>query len=358
MINKTIKQKSIFLTGLKKLKISEKIKKIHKNEIVIKVESCGICSSDLKFIFTGSRIKKYPITLGHEIAGQVYRLPKKFKGLKVGDRIVFGAEIPCNNCQSCKKLKINTNLCDRPMSVGSNIDGGFANYFIINKKTLKSIPYCVYKNQKYSKYASLSESLACVINGIETSNFKKNNTIAIIGAGYMGLLFVCLAKLMKAKYISVVDFNSQRLKLAKKLGAKYIFNPTKKTTNIIESSILRPTKGMGYDVVVSANGNLKSHSLACRLACKMGMVNLFGGLKKNDTGKLKIDSNFLHYRQIKVTGSFSSNKKHLQKAFEIIKNKSIDFSKIVTSYANYHNFNKKIMSLKAQNEIKCIFKPN
>ena len=356
MIN-TLISKSIYLTGLNTLKVKEISKKISNNDIVIKVESCGICSSDLKFISTGSRIKKYPIILGHEISGTVYKIPKNFKSLKIGDKLAFGAEIPCNNCSSCKKFNSDTNLCDHPMSVGSNIDGGFSNYFIINKKIFNSIPHVIYQNKKYQKYACLSESLACVINGMEVSNFKKNNTIAIIGAGYMGLLFTCVAKAMKAKYISVIDFNSKRLKIAKKLGANYVFKPKKNSKNSFQKNILKPTKNLGYDIVISANGNLKSHNLACTLASKMGAVNLFGGIPKNKAGGLKIDSNLLHYKQIKITGSFSSNKKHLKNKFNIIKNKSIDFSKIVTSYANYDNFNEKIVSLKKQNEIKCIFEP-
>ena len=81
-------------------------------------------------------------------------------------------------------------------------------------------------------------------------------------------------------------------------------------------------------------------------------------LTKNVKKKLKIDANFIHYKQAKITGSFSSNKKHLRKAFKIIKNNSIDFSKIVNSYANYNNFRNKIKLLKNKKEIKSIFRPN
>ncbi len=358
MTNKFIKKKSIYLTGLKKIRIKEVFQKIKNDDIVVKVDSCGICSSDLKFIYTGSRIKKYPIILGHEISGSIWQVGKKSKNIKIGNHIVFGAEIPCNKCQSCKKLPKNTNLCDHPMSIGSNIDGGFSNYFIINKKILKSIPYVVYKNKKNAKFASLSESLACVINGLEITNFKKNGTIAIIGAGYMGLLFVGLAKLMKAKVVSIIDFNSKRLKVAKALGANYIFKSSKNMKANLEKKILSPTNHLGYDVVISANGNLKSHALACKLIGKMGVINLFGGIPKNRNQNLKLDTNFIHYRQAKITGSFSANQNHLNKSFKIIKNKLIDFSKIVTSYANYDNFIEKINCLKKQSEIKCICKQN
>ena len=82
---------------------------INKDDVVIKVDSCGICSSDLKFIYTGSRIKRYPIILGHEISGTVWQVGKKSKNIKVGNHIVFGAEIPCNKCQSCKNEKHKNN---------------------------------------------------------------------------------------------------------------------------------------------------------------------------------------------------------------------------------------------------------
>ena len=345
--NKYILKKSIFLNGINRLNIDEKLCRIDKHQVLVKVDSCGICSSDLKFIYTGSRIKKYPIILGHEISGSIGK----------NKHIIFGAEAPCGKCVSCKKLKGDTNLCDNPISVGSNFDGGFSNYFSINKKILSKIPHVTYKSKTKLKYGSLAESLACVINGLEITNFKKKQNIVIIGAGYMGLLFVALSKIKKAKNISIVDFDKKRLKIAKTLGANNIFTISKKDKNIIDK-ILKPTKGVGYDAVISANGSLKAHELACKLIAKKGTINLFGGIPKNIDNKLKIDANFIHYKQAIITGSFSSNQNHLKKAFKIIKNKSIDFSKIVTSYANYDNFKDKIKLLKNKKEIKSIFKPS
>ena len=339
-----ITKKSIYLTAVKKLKINEQLKKIDKKQVLVKIDSCGICSSDLKFIHTGSRIKKFPIILGHEISGTIGK----------NKHIILGAEAPCNKCISCKKIRTDTNLCDNPTSIGSNFNGGFTDYFFINKKVLAKIPHIIYKSKKILKYGSLGESLACVINGLEITNFKKNQSIVIIGAGYMGLLFVALAKLKKAKYISVVDYNQKRLKIAKSLGATHTFSPSKKDRNIIKR-ILAPTKNYGYEAVISANGNISAHELACNLVSKKGVVNLFGGIPKTVKKKLNIDSNFIHYKQAIITGSFSSNQKHLKKAFEIIKNKSINFSKLILY--NYDNFDNKIKLLKSGKEIKSIFRP-
>lgn len=340
-----IARKSIYLEGVKKIKVRKKSIKIKNDELLVKVESCGVCSSDIKFIFNGSRIKKYPIILGHEISGQINK--NKF--------VVFGAEIPCKNCQTCREQKNYSNLCNNPVSVGSNYDGGFSNYFILKKKFLKKIPHVFYRAKKSLKYASLSESLACVINGLEITNFKKNKSIAIIGSGYMGLLFVALAKLRKAKFISVIDFNNKRLKIAKSLGANHLFKLSIKNKKIIDK-ILKPTENFGYDAVISATSSLKAHELSCKLVGKNGTVNLFGGIPQKNK-EIRIDSNFIHYKEAKITGSFSSNQIHLNKAFKIIKNKSIDFSKIVTSYSNFRNFKNKVNLLKQGKEIKSIFRP-
>lgn len=341
-----INRKSIYLTGVNKLKVFKKNQSVKKNELLVKVDSCGVCSSDLKFIYSGSRIKKYPIILGHEISGKIGK----------NKHIVFGAEIPCKKCDSCKKLNNLSNLCNNPISVGSNFDGGFSNYFVLKKNLLPKVPHVIYKGRKSLKYASLSESLACVINGLEITNFKKNQSIVVLGAGYMGLLFVALAKIKKAKIISVVDFNEKRLKIAKSLGANYLIKPSESNKKT-KDKILKPSNFLGYDAVISATSSLKAHELSCELVGKNGTVNLFGGIPNNSNRKLKVDSNFIHYKQAKITGSFSSNQSHLDKAFKIIRNNSIDFSKIVTSYTNFKNFKNKVKLLKNRKEIKSIFRP-
>ena len=197
--------------------------------------------------------------------------------------------------------------------------------------------------------------MACVINGLEVVEFDKNKKLIIVGAGYMGLLFVSIAKYYGSKNISVIDYNIKRLNLAKKLGANKIFK-FKMSKNKSIDKLIKPTNYNGYDSVVSANGNIDSHELSIKLASKKGVVNIFGGTPKNK--KISFDTNQVHYREVKITGSFSSNLNHLKKAFEILKSNKIDFSKIVSSYANYNNFNKKITSLMNRKETKVIFRPN
>lgn len=336
-------KKSIDLVKKKKIIIQQKNLKINKNYICLKIDSCGICSSDLKFINTGSRIKKFPITLGHEISAVISN----------NKNIIMSAEIPCKKCNSCKKFKKLSNLCDNPTSIGSSYDGGFSNYLIMKKEIFKRVPKIIYKG-KIPKYAALAESIACVVNGLEILDFNKKKSIVIVGAGYMGLLFVGISKFYGSKKIAVVDYDKKRLKIAKQLGANYTYK-IKMSKNSLLDKVLEPTNKYGYDCVVSANGNLNSHQLSIKLAAKKGVVNIFGGTPKNKN--ILFDSNQVHYREVKITGSFSSNLDHLRKAFKIIRTKKVDFSKLVTSYANFNNFNSKIKDLAIKKEIKVIFRP-
>ena len=91
--------------GNLKLLNNVKVPKVSDNSILLKVNYCGICSSDIKFIDKSHRIKKYPITLGHEISGTIEKIGKKVKHFKKNDKLILGAEIPCGNCYFCKTIR-------------------------------------------------------------------------------------------------------------------------------------------------------------------------------------------------------------------------------------------------------------
>ena len=128
--NKYILKKSIYLNKIEKTSVETKKINLGKDNLLFKIIECGVCSSDLKFFFTGSRVKKYPIILGHEILAAKLKFNKKLnKFIETNQYAVFGAEIPCGVCKSCSKGH-PSNMCDKPKSVGSNFDGGFSNYII------------------------------------------------------------------------------------------------------------------------------------------------------------------------------------------------------------------------------------
>ena len=322
--------KALRLSSPGNLEIKKNIPKprVGPNSILLKVHYCGICSSDIKFIDKAHRVKKYPLTLGHEIAGTIAQIGKNIKNYKIDDKIVLGAEIPCNRCFYCKTNR--NDFCEKQTSVGTIIDGGFAEYFLLNSNFIKNGPIIKLLKNADLSLAFLSESVACVLNGIEIS--KKNNfhSVLILGCGYMGLVFgYIFSKLYKKTNTVIVDNNIERLSIAKKNGIKNALEINFKNKNIYKK-IINKNNNYKFDFVISANNNLISHKMALDFVSRGGCVNFFGGIPKNINDKLNISANKIHYDQINITGSFSSNKIQLNKAYKFIINNETFFRSILS----------------------------
>jgi len=350
--------KALQLVSPGNLKITNKIPipKLNNNSLIIKIKYCGICSSDIKFSDKGHRIKKYPVILGHEISGNVYKVGKNIKGYKIGDHVVLGAEVACGkkNCFFCNNnLKI---YCENKNSVGTLINGGFAEYIVINKHFVENGPILKISQKIDHKLTCMAESFSCVINGIEYANIKSNNSVIILGSGYMGILFVLLCKrLYNLNNIFVVDLNAKRLKIAKNMGAKEILRGNLCNINT-QKRILKLNNNQKFDFVVSANNNIKSHRSAFNFVRNGGFINFFGGVPKGEDDKITLSSNLLHYSQIRVSGTFSSDIRHLKKAVNfILKNKNI-IRKLITNIINIDNIVKYFSLVKSNKTIKVLVK--
>lgn len=343
--------KKLILTSPGKIEVKNKIiPKINNDEILLQVLYCGICSSDLKFINKEHRINKYPITLGHEICGKVVKKGKNIKKFNNGDYLIFGAEVPCMKCDNCNKSE--TTNCIKQTSIGTNYNGGFTKLMKLSKKIINNGPIIKINKKINPKYACLSESVACVINGLEFPNFKnyKNKSLLILGSGYMGLLFTLLAKKKYFfKSITNVDFNIERLKLAKKLGANEIIHINKKN---IEKKIKRKL----YDFVVTANNNVESQKLSLNVVNKGGVINFFGGIPKSEFKRIEIDTNYLHYNQIKVGGTFSSDINHLKLAIKFIEKNQKNFDRLISKIININEIEENLKLLIKQKLIKVLVK--
>lgn len=139
-------KKSFYLNKNRTLSFNENKILINDDEIILKILECGVCSTDLKFIYNKkTRIKFYPIILGHEISAKVFKIGKKVKKFKKNQYIILGAEIPCKkNCLECNE---NTNLCFKPLSIGSVINGGFTNLMKFKEEILERAPHILKKKK-------------------------------------------------------------------------------------------------------------------------------------------------------------------------------------------------------------------
>ena len=328
---------SAYLISPKKIElIKNKVSNFENVYLIIKVNSCMICGSDIRIFKEGSSRIKVPRIIGHETSGTV--VLSKINKFKVGDKVSLGADI-----------EKETNF-----AFGYEIDGGFSQYIFLNKKIAKKAPISKFRKNISFDEAALAEPLACCINGIEKVSLQPKKVVTIFGAGPIGLMIALLAQNLNSKKIFIVDVNSKRLQQAKKILKCNVIQFNKKK---FVKEFYKKNNNMGSDYIFTANPSIETHKLALDIANKGCVINLFGGVSKK-ASKINIDSNFIHYNEINLMGSHGSSHLQHKKALSMIDNKMINLKPLISHKIKLKNLIKGYNILLRGEGIKVAIKPN
>ena len=262
-------------------------------EIVIKVEACGVCAGDLKAYhgapsFWGGEGSpsyiKAPCIPGHEFLGTVAELGPNVRGnFKIGDRVISEQIVPCWECKFCKTGRHW--MCQKHDVYGfqDNVNGGMAEYMKFPKGSLN---YKIPRDIPLEK-AVLVEPYACSKHCVDRANIGNEDLVVLSGAGTLGLGMVGAIKLRNPKTLIVLDMKDDRLELALKFGADIVMNPAKE--NVV-AKILEMTDGYGCDVYIEATGHPKSVQQGLEAIRKMGTFVEFSVFKDLATADWSIIS--------------------------------------------------------------------
>ncbi len=200
--------------GIQDVRFEEIPKPIpNKDEVLIKVMYAGICGSDLHIYHKGMFILHIPETMGHEFAGIIEEAGASVKDWRVGDRVYANPMVPCMVCASCLAKSYNT--CEKLSFIGEISQGCFAEYICLPKDKLISIPM-----EGDLKPYVLCEPLAVALNICRRANFQREDKVAVLGAGPIGLLLMhVLKKIRPVSSVTALDISEERLKMAQKAGA-------------------------------------------------------------------------------------------------------------------------------------------
>ena len=160
-------------------------------EVVFRVEASGICGSD---VMEWYRIRKAPIVLGHEVAGEVVETGAGVAGFKPGDRIVATHHVPCDACRYC--LAGQHPYCDTLRATTFD-PGGFSEFVRLPAVNVERGTFLLPDGMTYEE-GTFVEPLACVVRGLRVARFAPGQTVAVLGSGISGILFVRLAKALGA----------------------------------------------------------------------------------------------------------------------------------------------------------------
>ena len=309
------------LYGVRDLRLENvEVPEVAAGEVLAKVRVATTCGTDLKIFQRGyvEKVIELPTIFGHEWAGEVDEVGEGLKWPKKGMRIRAGNSAPCLRCTMCQKGKYN--LCEDMVWLW----GAYAEYIKIPARMVMVNMQEIPQHVSYEE-AAIAEPLACVLHGVEEAGVKFGDTVAIIGAGPIGLLHLVTVRRMGVEKAIIIDLVDERLNFAARLGADETINAGKMD---VANTVRQLTCGYGVDVVIEAIGLPATWEQALKLVRKGGTVLEFGGCPPGT--EIKVNAEMLHYGELTVLGTFHATPLHFRKALNLIASRMIDVRPLIT----------------------------
>jgi threonine dehydrogenase-like Zn-dependent dehydrogenase len=238
--------------------------------IIVRVQACGICGSDLHFYRLGGKRMHPGRIMGHEFSGDVVEVGNEVKDIKIGDRVAAISIQPCFTCAMCKTGLHE--ICPRMGSGGIDIHGAYAEYTSVPLAILGKTVFKLADNTAYEEGA-LFEPFGVGYLAAARANPRPTDTIAIFGAGIIGLSCVLALKARGVGKIIVSETSGLRLQAAGALGADVLINAVGED---VAARISQVTGGMGINVAMECTGIRKPFFTALKTLCMDGKLVLVG----------------------------------------------------------------------------------
>ena len=228
--------KAVVLTAPEKIGVEDvPVPTIGRNELLVKVKNCGICTLEQR-LYSGAIMIRYPLIPGHEATGEVVEVETDvISDIKAGTRVALDMVVRCGECYYCRSGQ--SNMCENRLNKGQKVLGGFAEYVAVKATQAYRVDSLTYRE------AAFSEPMACCISTLKKVGLKLSEDLLIVGAGPMGQMHLQVALCMGAR-VFVSDPDKGRLALARELGAFLTVDPRAKD---LVGVIKGHTQGRGVD---------------------------------------------------------------------------------------------------------------
>jgi L-iditol 2-dehydrogenase len=256
------------------------------------------------------------------VAGIVEEVAAGVEGLAAGTRVVVANSAPCGQCRYCRCGR--ESLCDDLLFW----NGAYAEFARIPARIVRHNVLPLEDGLGF-RQAAIVEPLACVVRGIEESGIREGQTVAVIGAGPIGLMLVRVAA-QRGASVAAVGRNAGRLARARALGASQTIAAVPGEDLGVRLSGLGP-HGHGPDVVIEAVGVRETAEAALRGVRKGGLVNLFAGCPADTS--LALDAQRLHYQELTIKSTFHHTPASIRRALRLIADGTVDPLAFITGEA-------------------------
>lgn len=270
------------------------VPQIGPDDVLLKSLACGLCGGEAMAWYK----KSEPKVLGHEPVGEIVEVGKNVTDFKVGERLFVNHHV--GRVQSHWSLRGRYTRDPFYTSMKLN-PGGVCEYYKVTGQHLRMDVHRIPEHMS-NEMATTIEPWSCVIGGLKNCGIQPGDTVAVVGAGFMGQGFVHMAPLFGAGKVVALDFSEWRLNKARELGATHTINPSK--TNPVDA-MRALNNGLLADTVIVIAPNQKAWEAALELVEVGGTLHL-GAPLPPDTPWVR-DGNRAYFDEITITSKYSSD---------------------------------------------------
>lgn len=294
------------------------VPEVGSKDILIKVMVSGICGSD---IMEWYRIKRAPLVLGHEIAGEIVDVGSDINSWKPGDRVFSTHHVPCGTCRCCHRGHETT--CEVFQTKNNFSPGGFSEYLRVTGKSVETGTLLLPDSVSYEQ-ASFIEPLGTAVRCLRTAEICSGDTVLVLGSGMIGLLITQLARKLGAEKVIATDLLDNRLQAAKKNGAQH----TVKASGDVPGFVKEVNGGMLADKVIVCAGSLPACRQAFDTVGKGGTVVLFAVPRPGEM--MEMDFNPYWRNDVSIKTCYGAGPRDNSEALKLIESGDIQVDNLIT----------------------------
>lgn len=290
-------------------------------DVLVRVRAAGICHSDVHYRAGRSRVDPLPLTLGHEVAGEIVEVGNDVLNHNVGDAVCLHYLVTCRQCNDC--LAGREQFCATGKMLGHFTDGGWAEYIVVPARNAVPLPHRV----PFEQGAIMMCSSATSLHALRKGRLTAGETVLVVGAGGLGMSAVQLAWALGASDVIAVDRDPLKLALAERFGARTI-RATELSTEEVVTQVRDMTNGRGVDVALELVGSPDTMRTALQSLAPLGRAVVVGLSDSN----LAVDTyRDLIGREAELIGSNDHLLSELYELVEMAEKGILDLTDVVTN---------------------------
>ncbi|HZU42276.1 MAG TPA: L-threonine 3-dehydrogenase [Terriglobales bacterium] len=324
------------------------IPKIGPTDVLVKVKVASICGTDLHIYnwdpWAQHRIHP-PLIPGHEFCGEVVAFGNEVTSVKEGDFVSAEMHVACGKCLQCRTGEAH--ICQFVKIIGVDADGAFAEYVKIPETNIWKLDPAIPQ-----EYASILDPLGNAVHTVLAGEIAAK-TVAITGAGPIGLFAIAVARAVGASRVYVIEVNEHRRKIAKEMKADYVLNPK---TDDVRTVVMDSTDGQGVDVVLEMAGHPDAIRTAFNIVRRGGRISLLGLTSKPISLNFSED---IIFKGITIQGI--NGRRMYQTWYQmtaLLKAGKLDLHPAITDRMPMKDFSKGMARLKTGEASKILLYPN